>query len=85
MKRVVKVAISLPDDLLLAVDAECRLRGTSRSQYFRTAAEAMLRNGGDSSPIETYIRGYTDQPESPQEIDSARRAAEFLFAGDPWS
>jgi metal-responsive CopG/Arc/MetJ family transcriptional regulator len=84
MKRVAKVAISLPDELLAAVDEECRLRGTSRSQYFRTAVELQLRNGGDASPIETYIRGYTDHPESPEEIEHARRSAESLFASDPW-
>jgi metal-responsive CopG/Arc/MetJ family transcriptional regulator len=43
---VAKVMVSLPDDLLRAVDIEAELRGTTRSGYLRELAEesVALRN-----------------------------------------
>ena len=38
-----KVMVSLPDDLLRAVDVEASRRGTSRSGYLRELAEETLR------------------------------------------
>jgi metal-responsive CopG/Arc/MetJ family transcriptional regulator len=38
-----KVMVSLPDDLLRAVDIEADRRGTTRSGYLRELAEEMLR------------------------------------------
>lgn len=38
-----KVMVSLPDDLLRAVDIEANRRGTTRSGYLRELAEETLR------------------------------------------
>jgi len=38
-----KVMVSLPDDLLRAVDGEARRRGTTRSGFLRQLAEEALR------------------------------------------
>jgi metal-responsive CopG/Arc/MetJ family transcriptional regulator len=38
-----KVMVSLPDDLLRAVDVEADRRGTTRSGYLRELAEETLR------------------------------------------
>lgn len=38
-----KVMVSLPDDLLRAVDVEAERRGTTRSGYLRELAEETLR------------------------------------------
>ena len=40
---VAKVMISLPDDLLHAVDSEAERRGTTRSGYLRELAEESIR------------------------------------------
>jgi metal-responsive CopG/Arc/MetJ family transcriptional regulator len=40
---VAKVMVSLPDDLLKAVDIEARRRGTTRSGLLRELAEESLR------------------------------------------
>ncbi len=40
---VAKVMVSLPDDLLRAVDVEAARRGTTRSGYLRELAEETLR------------------------------------------
>jgi metal-responsive CopG/Arc/MetJ family transcriptional regulator len=83
MNRTVKVAISLPEELLRQVDGVRRRRGESRSQYFRDAAEARLRSGTESA-VEVYRRGYADQPESPSEVEAATRSAVALLASEPW-
>ena len=54
-----KVMVSLPDDLLRAVDVEAGRRGTTRSGYLRDLAEAQLR------------RRSTFRAERMEEIDSA--------------
>jgi hypothetical protein len=38
-----KVMVSLPDEVLRAVDAEARRRGTTRSGYLRELAEGSIR------------------------------------------
>lgn len=83
MNRSVKVAISLPKELLSQVDRVRRRRGESRSQYFRDAATARLTLGTESS-VEIYRRGYVIQPESPVEVEAATQSAVALLASEPW-
>jgi len=71
MSRFVKVAISLPADLLAALDRTRAQRGASRSEYFREAIKARLASE-ETSDIERYIDGYRTEPETEQEIDAAR-------------
>jgi metal-responsive CopG/Arc/MetJ family transcriptional regulator len=42
-----KVMVSLPDDLLRAVDAEAARRGTTRSGLLRDFADRSLRDRGE--------------------------------------
>ena len=83
MNRTVKVAISLPEELLGQVDRVRLRRGESRSQYFRDAAAARLTLGAESS-VEVYRRGYVELPESPEEVEAATHAAMTLLASEPW-
>ncbi|MHB8571633.1 MAG: CopG family ribbon-helix-helix protein [Candidatus Dormibacteria bacterium] len=83
MKRVVKVAISLPEDLLGQVDKVCRARGESRSQYFREAAASRLKLGTESS-ADVYRRGYAAVPETAAEVEAATYSAIALLASEPW-
>jgi metal-responsive CopG/Arc/MetJ family transcriptional regulator len=83
MKHTVKVAISLPEELLGQVDRVRRRRGESRSQYFREAAAARLTLGAESS-VEIYRRGYVARPESAEEVEAATSSAVALLAAAPW-
>jgi metal-responsive CopG/Arc/MetJ family transcriptional regulator len=82
MKRAVKVAISLLDDLLHRVDRARRARKVSRSEYFRQAATNLLGPSGQQD-IDRYVRGYSNQPETSDEVDAARASAKGL-AAEPW-
>ena len=83
MNRTVKVAISLPEELLGQVDRVRLGRGESRSQYFRDAAAARLALGTESA-VEAYRRGYLEHPDSPEEVEAATRGAVTLLAPEPW-
>lgn len=83
MTRTVKVAISLPADLLGRIDRVRRRRGETRSQYFRDAAAARLA-GPDDQLVDEYRRGYEKQPESTEEIDAAKASAITVLASEPW-
>src|SRR2546421_12797282 len=74
MNRVVKVATSLPDDLLHRVDRARRERKVSRSEYFRQAATNLLGLTGEQE-IDRYVRGYSEHPERPAEVEAARAAS----------
>jgi metal-responsive CopG/Arc/MetJ family transcriptional regulator len=83
MKRAVKVAISLPGDLLHRVDRARRERKVSRSEYFRQAAANLLGFTGDEE-VDRYVRGYSNHPETPDEVEAARAASARGLAGEPW-
>ena len=83
MKRAVKVAISLSDDLLHRVDRARRERKVSRSEYFRQAATNFLGPAGDQD-VDRYIRGYATQPETADEVEAARAASSKVLAAEPW-
>jgi metal-responsive CopG/Arc/MetJ family transcriptional regulator len=83
MKRAVKVAISLPDDLLNRVDRARRERKVSRSEYFRQAASNLLGLTGEQE-VERYVRGYSTHPETPDEVQTARAASASSLAAEPW-
>ncbi len=83
MKRAVKVAISLPDDLLHRVDCARRERKVSRSEYFRQAVTNLLGLTSDKD-IDRYVRGYSSQPETTSEVEAARAASARGLAAEPW-
>jgi metal-responsive CopG/Arc/MetJ family transcriptional regulator len=82
MKRAVKIAISMPDELLHRVDRARRQRKVSRSEYFRQAAQSFLDATGERD-VERYLQGYTANPETTDEVEAARSASRVL-AAEPW-
>jgi metal-responsive CopG/Arc/MetJ family transcriptional regulator len=84
MGKTAKVAISLPEDLLVAVEMERRVKGESRSEFFRKAAETRLKQERESSAIRDYVRGYQQYPESAEEVEAADRAGSAVLAAEPW-
>ncbi len=79
-----KIAISLPDEVLEAVEKERLAKGESRSQFFRRAAEEQLRREKDRKDIEQYIRGYQLYPETKEEVALAEHLANYALAENPW-
>lgn len=82
--KTTKIAISLPEDVLNAVEKEREESGESRSEFFRRAVETLLRRERDQSLSEQYVRAYQELPESPDEVEAARRAAGSILSEEPW-
>ncbi len=84
MGRIAKVAISLPEDVLKAIEEQRKSKGESRSGFFRRAAERLLKQERESSAIKDYIRGYQQMPESAEEVEAADRIGSAVLAQEPW-
>ena len=85
MSKSTKVAISLPEHVLKAVERERKARGESRSEFFRRAAEKLLKQEQESKAVETYIQGYRSMPESKTEIEEVHRPGADMLAEEPWA
>ncbi|MDD5082732.1 MAG: ribbon-helix-helix protein, CopG family [Dehalococcoidales bacterium] len=84
MGKSAKVAISLPDKVFDAVEKERKVRGESRSKFFRRAAEKLLSQEHESSILKAYVRGYQKFPESAEEIEAAHRIGTAVLKEEPW-
>lgn len=84
MGKSAKVAISLPESVLEAIEKERKARGESRSEFFRRAAERLLKQEQESKAVETYIRGYNTVPETAEEVKAVHRAGVAVLAEEPW-
>ncbi len=84
MSKSVKIAISLPEEVLRAVEHERLACGQSRSEYIREALEEQLRRQRQRQDVERYVQSYREQPESDEEIATATQLAARAFAEDPW-
>jgi len=83
MGKSAKVAISLPQDILEAVETERKARGESRSEFFRRAIERFLKQ--ESSAVEDYVRGYREVPESVDEVQAIHQVGIAMLAEEPWA
>lgn len=68
MSGVAKVTIRLDRDLLTAIDRHRVARGQTRSEFFREAAEKLLRDEQERRAVERYVRGYRECPETDEEV-----------------
>ena len=84
MAKCAKVAISLPEDVLQAVETERTARKESRSQYFRRAVEELLKQERDNSAVKEYVAGYQRFPETTEEIKAVHLMGTAVLAEEPW-
>jgi Arc/MetJ-type ribon-helix-helix transcriptional regulator len=66
--RFAKVTISLPEQLLSAVDRMQRRSGRSRSEIFRRAVEALFAAEEDRIAEERWVNAYRVNPQSEAEL-----------------
>jgi len=84
MPKTSKIAISLPEEVLTAVEREREKSGESRSQIFRRAVGLLLRQRKEREMSKQYVRAYQQMPETEEEVPAARRAASTILAKEPW-
>ncbi len=79
-----KIAISLPEETLQAVEKERLATGLSRSEFFRRAVEEHLRRVKEREDVEQYIQGYLKYPETKEEIALAEATLKYAFDDESW-
>lgn len=84
MNKCTKVAISLPEHVLEAIENERKVSGESRSELFRRAVEMLLHRRQEEEHIKQYLRGYQQMPETKEEIAAADQAAVSILLEEPW-
>ena len=84
MAKTSKIAISLPEGLLQSIEKERQARGESRSEFFRRAAENLLRELRELELDRQYIQGYQKYPETKEELALAESTMLYAFAANPW-
>ena len=84
MGKTSKIAISLPSEIIEAVDAECEATGQTRSKVFQRAVELLLRKRLEVIWDRQYAQAYRKYPDTPEEIEAAGKAASIFLATVPW-
>ena len=84
MIKVTKVAISLPERVLSEVEKVRKSRGETRSEFFRRAAEKLLKQEQEFKEIAAYIHGYRANPETVEEVEVAHATGKAVLSGEPW-
>lgn len=82
--KVAKVTISIPAEVLDAVERERRTRRETRSEFFRRAVDMMLRQQREKKAVRRYVRGYRKSPESAVEVAGAYTLGSAVLAEEPW-
>jgi metal-responsive CopG/Arc/MetJ family transcriptional regulator len=77
-----KIAISVPDDLLDAVDAERRVAHVSRSRLFGIAAASYVEERRKARAVDKYVRSYAEHPETEEELESTDAFLRAAWAAD---
>jgi metal-responsive CopG/Arc/MetJ family transcriptional regulator len=85
MSKAVKIAISLPPELLEAADQKRQERGETRSKFLRHTVEALLRREQEREAVQRYLQGYRAQPETEEEVAAMHRASSAVFEQAPWT
>lgn len=68
MTRRIKIAISVPPDVLDQADRESAARGISRSQLFADAIISLIAHERERDAVARYLRGYSEHPESADDV-----------------
>ena len=84
MGKSAKIAISLPADMLEAIERQRKVKGENRSEFLRRAVGAALLQEKERNAIAGYVRGYRKMPETADEIENAHRAGSAILATEPW-
>lgn len=85
MGQTVKISVSLPVEIMKAVEGECKARGESRSRLFRQAIERLLEQQHAQEAVKRYVEGYRQQPETDEEVALAHQISSAVLKQEPWA
>lgn len=79
-----KIAITLPDDQMRAVERIRRQRKIPRSRVIQQAVEFYLADAGLTEDSRAYEEGYRRKPER-EPVESYARAAAEILESEDWA
>ncbi len=79
-----KIAISLPDETLAAIEREREVRGETRSAFVRRIVEKHLKAESDAEKETRYIQGYIDHPDDNEDVRGFLELGLAALAEVPW-
>ena len=83
---VAKVAVTVPEETLRAVEKRRRVLGMSRSAVVSAALEAWLADHAMTAEERKYVVAYLKQPETVEEVRETTAIGAAVMAGwEPWS
>ena len=83
---VAKVAVTVPEDTLRAVEERRRVLGMSRSAVVAAALESWLADQAMTAEERRYVVAYLKQPETVEELRETTAVGAAVMAGwDPWT
>ena len=82
--KTVKVAISLPKDIMGEIESLRHKLGIARSQAILEAVSLWLKKREEETLIKKYIRGYRNKPESVKDREEALKATLIDSNRDAW-
>lgn len=82
--RVSRFTISVPTELLEAVDQQLIKEDETRSAFVRHLLEEALREAEEKKDVERYVQGYLEQPQTEEEVGWFQLASLQHLAELPW-
>lgn len=83
---VAKVAVTVPEDTLRAVEKRRRVLGMSRSAVVSAALESWLADQAMTAEERKYVVAYLKQPETVEEVRETTAIGAAVMTGwEPWS
>ncbi|MAF51981.1 MAG: hypothetical protein CL694_03055 [Chloroflexi bacterium] len=79
-----KIAISLPDETLGAIERERKASGESRRTNVLRAVERHLKAESEAEQEARYIQGYLDNPETLEDVEGFIQLGLAALADMPW-
>ena len=83
-KRRDKVAVSISQELLSAIEAIRKQSGDSRSAVFERALSAYVASGNEAATVRRYAEGYRKHPETLAEQRAALARSLEALAANVW-
>ncbi len=81
-RKIARITISLPVELLEQAEVERKGRGESRSELFRRALETLFEKQRYETAVDSYVTGYIAEPESEYEVAAAEVTETGAFDAD---
>jgi metal-responsive CopG/Arc/MetJ family transcriptional regulator len=84
MREMARITVSLPSELLAAVDQDLTQVDESRSAVVRRVLEEALRQARETKADDAYVRAYQKFPQTDDELGWSDLVTRERLSEEPW-